>query len=82
MTELTDKEALLENAGYRYHFDRMIYFNRGARKAFSLEFVEDHPRQEIQRILDEPSPEDGWTFYFNEPASENVRRELAAALRR
>ena len=26
MTELIDKEAVLENAGYRYHFDRMIYF--------------------------------------------------------
>ena len=33
----------------RYHFDRMIYFNRAARRAFSLEFVEDHSRQELQR---------------------------------
>ena len=49
MTELTEKEALLENAGYKYHFDRMIYFNRGTRKAFSLEFVEDHSHQEIQQ---------------------------------
>lgn len=82
MTELTEKEVLLENAGYKYHFDRMIYFNRGTRKAFSLEFVEDNPRQEIQRLVDEPPSQEGWVFYFNEPASENIKRQLAAALDR
>lgn len=53
MTELTEKEVLLENSGYRYHFDRMIYFNRAARRAFSIEFVEDHSFQEIQQLVNE-----------------------------
>ncbi len=79
MTELTEKEALLENAGYRYHFDRMIYFNRGSRKAFSLEFVEDHSRQEIQHLVDEPPPDHGWAFYFNEPPSNGIKRQLINA---
>jgi len=80
MTELTAKEDLLENAGYKYHFDRMIYFNRETRRAFSLEFVEDHSREEIQRLLDEPVLQEGWDFHFNERASDSIKRQLAAAL--
>jgi hypothetical protein len=80
MTELTEKEILLESAGYTYHFGRMIYFNRGARKAFSLEFIEDHPHEEIRRLIGEPASQEGWVFYFNEPASEGIKRQLAAAL--
>jgi hypothetical protein len=80
MSEATDKETLLEGAGYRYHFDRMIYFNREVRKAFSHEFVEDHSIDEIQHSLNAPGAEDNWTFYFNEPPSEYVRRELSSAL--
>jgi hypothetical protein len=78
MTDLTEKEELLENSGYRYHFDRMIYFNRAARRAFSLEFVEDRSQQEIQKLLEIPATDD-WVFYFNEPPSDRVKRELAEA---
>ena len=77
MTDLTEKEALLEKSGYRYHFDRMIYFNRTDRRAFSLEFVEDHSQEDIQKLLEIPVTDD-WVFYFNKPASDRVKRELAA----
>ena len=80
MTELTEKEALLEASGYRYHFDRMIYFNRATRRALSLEFVEDHSLDEIQDLVNELPAPNGWTFYFNQPASDRVQRELAEAL--
>lgn len=80
MTELTEKEALLEASGYRYHFDRMIYFNQVARQALSLEFVEDHSVEQIRDVLHQGSAANGWTFYFNEPPSDRVRRELAEAL--
>jgi hypothetical protein len=80
MTDLTEKEKLLENSGYAYHFDRMIYFNRTARQAFSLEFVEDHSREEIQKLLSEAPTTDSWVFHFNELPSDRVRRELAEAL--
>jgi hypothetical protein len=79
MTDLTEKEQLLENSGYRYHFDRMIYFNRSVRRAFSLEFVEDHSQQEIQKLLETPATND-WGFHFNGPLSDRVKRELAEAL--
>ena len=81
MTDLTEKEVLLENSSYRYHFDRMIYFNRSAKRAFSLEFVEDKSKQEIQRLLSEVPSANGWIFHFNnEPPSERVKRELAETL--
>ena len=79
MTDLTEKEQLLESSGYRYHFDRMIYFSRSVRRAFSLEFVEDHSRQEIQKLLEMPATDD-WVFHFNESLSDRVKRELAEAL--
>ena len=80
MTELTEKETLLESAGYRYHFDRMIYFNRSSRRALSLEFVEDHPLDEIKGVLKQKPDTNGWTFYFNSPPSERVQRELSEVL--
>jgi hypothetical protein len=79
MTDMTEKEHLLENSGYRYQFDRMIYFNRSVRRAFSLEFIEDHSLQEIQSLLEIPATND-WAFHFNRPVSDRVRRELAEAL--
>jgi hypothetical protein len=79
MTDLTEKEELLESSGYRYHFDRMMYFNRAARQAFSLEFVEGHSQREIEELLETPATND-WVFHFNEPPSDRVKRELAEAL--
>jgi hypothetical protein len=79
MTDLTEKEELLESSGYRYQFDRMIYCNRAVRRAFSLEFVEDHSQQEIQKLLETPATKE-WVFHFNEPPSDRVKRELAEAL--
>lgn len=79
MTELTEKEELLESSGYRYHFDRMIYFNRAVRRAFSLEFVEDHSQQEIHTLLRSPATNE-WIFHFNQPLSGRIRQELAEAL--
>lgn len=80
MTELTKKEALLEASGYRYHFDRMIYFNRTKRQALSLEFVEDHSLKQIRGLVDKRPAENGWDFYFNDPPSDRVKRDLADAL--
>jgi hypothetical protein len=75
-----DKGQLLEQAGYAYGFDRMIYFNRQDRKAFSLEFVEDHTESEIQRLISEATGGAEWRFYFNSPPSDSVKRELERVL--
>ena len=81
MPSTTNKRQILEEAGYAYSFDRMIYINRHARKAFSLEFVEDHAEVELESRINEPSSTSGeWRFYFNAAPSEAVKRELAALL--
>ena len=80
MTDSQDKKATLERAGYHYNFDRMLYVHRGQRKAFSVEFVDDHTTVEIQRLIDEHPAANEWSFYFNEPVSVGVRRELQRVL--
>lgn len=74
------KVDLLKNAEYRYNFDRDIYFNRGTKKAFSLEFVDDADEKELAALIAANSNVNGWTFYFNSGPSESVRRELESVL--
>ena len=47
MGQVDRKEQILQQAGYAYSFDRMIYFNRRTKKAFSVEFVEDYNSPQI-----------------------------------
>jgi hypothetical protein len=79
MSELLDIERLLESSGYRYHFARMHFVNRAAKRVFSIEFVESHSLQEFQKLLETPATNE-WTFYFNEPPSDWVRGELIRIL--
>jgi hypothetical protein len=75
------KKDILRQANYWYNFDRDIFYNREAKKAFSLEFVDDKPEDEIRRRINESTNGNGWTFYFNSPPSEGVRRVLEEVLR-
>lgn len=74
------KSDILFEANYRYNFDRDLWINREAKKAFSIEFVDDEPEQEIVRRIGEPTGGNGWTFYFNLPPSDGVKRELERVL--
>ena len=74
------KKDILREADYRYNFDRDIYFNRKAKKAFSLEFVDDKPEEELAQRIRESTDSTGWTFYFNSPPSESVKRVLERVL--
>jgi len=74
------KKDILKEADYRYNFDRDIYFNRKAKKAFSLEFVDDKPEEELVRRIRESPSGAGWTFYFNSAPPEGVMRELERVL--
>ena len=53
MTDLLAKRQILKEAGYVYNFDREVYVNRGAKKAFSLEFVEDKSEDDLRRSIAE-----------------------------
>jgi hypothetical protein len=81
MATAATKTRILENAGYAYSFDRMIYINRRTKKAFSFEFVDDHSEEVLRSCIDEPTREGEWRFYFNSAPSEAVKRELETVLR-
>jgi len=74
------KKDILKNAQYWYDFDRDLFYNRTAKKAFSLEFVDDKPEEEILRRMHESTNGSGWTFYFNSGPSDGVKRELERVL--
>ena len=65
---------------YIYRFDREVYSNRAQKKAFRIEFVEDHTEEELQEYINEQRSDREWRFYFNSEPSGSVQRELAAAL--
>lgn len=80
MQTLVTKKQLLEDAGYRYSFDRMLYFNQDTKKFFSAEFVDDHSEDELQACINEKSNGTEWRFYFNSQPSVAVKRELGSVL--
>jgi hypothetical protein len=81
MPRLSTKTHLLDDAGYVYNFDRMMYINRQVKKAFSIEFIDDQPETEIVSRIQEPNQEADWHFYTSLPMSEGSRKELKRVLR-
>ncbi len=79
MRQYATNDLILEEAGYSYNFDRALYINRHLKKAFSIEFVEDHTDEEIKVRMSQKSA-GGWQFYFNSEPSESVKRELERIL--
>jgi hypothetical protein len=81
MPRLTEsKTDILDEAGYAYSFDRGMYINRKTKKAFSVEFVQDHREDQIRQYIREHTDGPGWRFYFNSPPSESVKHELECVL--
>ena len=77
---MSNKEPLLKAKKYVYNFDRMAYFNRAAKKAFSVEWVEDHTDDELRRALDEPNDSGEWQVYVEPRPSERVINEFLAEI--
>jgi len=80
MPRQPEKTHLLDSAGYAYNFDRMMYINRQAKKAFSIEFIDDNPKAVIASRIQEPNPEEEWRFYTSLQMSEGTRKELKRVL--
>jgi hypothetical protein len=74
------KRDILRQANYRYNFDRDMYYNRQAKKAFSLEFVDDEDEDVLSQCINEITNGNGWKFYFHSHPSEAVKRELESVL--
>jgi|HubBroStandDraft_5_1064220.scaffolds.fasta_scaffold211408_2 hypothetical protein len=80
-TAVATKKAILDRAGYAYDFNHMLYFNRHAKKAFSVEFVDDNTPEELARRIGEPTGAQRWEFYVSyPPVPDSVRKQLEAAL--
>ncbi len=78
---LATKGQILQDAGYAYNFDQMVYFNRAMKKVFSIEFVEDHDETELRKCISEETNGSDWRFYFNNRfPPEAVKRELENVL--
>lgn len=73
------KRDILLNAGYKYDFNRALYVNRAAKKAFSLEFVDDKSEGELAQRIRETNG-NAWKFYFNVDPSDGIKRELERTL--
>lgn len=76
----TDKEAILKAAGYVYNFDRMTYYNRATRKAFSVDWVDNKRVEDLRRALDEPNDSDGWQLYAEPRPPQSVINEFLAEI--
>jgi len=74
------KRDILRQANYKYNFDRDLFYNRQAKKAFSIEFVDDNREDVLARYISENTNGNGWRFYFNSEPSESVKRELESVL--
>jgi hypothetical protein len=72
------REPALRAAGYAYLFDRMAYFNRETKKVFSVEWLEDHPVEDLQRALVEPNDSGEWRLYVDQMPPQHVIEALLA----
>jgi hypothetical protein len=74
------KDPILRAAGYAYNFDRLAYYNRSAKKAFSVEWVEDHTDKELREELSKTNNSGEWLVYAEPQPSERVKREFLAEI--
>jgi len=81
MVDSREKERILREAGYRYQFERSLYFNATSRKIFSVEAIDDHPVEWLMARIDEPNPGSDWKLYFNSPPSEATTSSILGGFR-
>jgi hypothetical protein len=77
------KSQILDESGYVYNFDRRLYVSRREKKAFSLPFLESHSEAEIEQCIKSAqggANGGGWHFFFNEPPSNSVTKQLVNLL--
>ncbi|MGD0724356.1 MAG: hypothetical protein ABSB63_02210 [Spirochaetia bacterium] len=71
-----EKYNLLSQHGFINHFNRSAYFSRQLRKFFSLEAIEDHGFEWLRERVESPNTTQTWQFYFNQPPSQEILREI------
>ena len=78
----SEKTHLLDRAGYVYNFERMMYINRQAKKAFSYEYIDDNPVSEIESKIQGPEQANvgDWNIYTSLHMPEGIKKELIRVL--
>jgi hypothetical protein len=71
---------ILQQANYRYNYDRDMYINRDEKKGFSLEFVADSSEDAIRTSIAEVTDKARWKFYTNLLLTEGIQQELERVL--
>jgi len=80
MDTTPEKEEVLRNAGFRYHFDRMAYVNRKTKQVVSVEAVADHSQEWLGQVVAQANESGDWQFYFEQPPSPGVIQAFLAEL--
>ena len=75
-----DKIAFLESHGFRYIFDRDVFFSVDSKKCISLEYAKDHELAELQELVASPNETGRWLFHFNEQPSRTLQAQLSQVL--
>ena len=76
------KQNILENSGFFYDLDKMIYFNTREKKVFSFQALSDHPIDWLKSKLLEQNAGREWKFYFNSPPEDDVKERIKKYLER
>lgn len=80
MATSNTKEKILKDKGFKYHFIRMIYFNRKIKKIFSFEAIDHNNESWLIQKINEKNKEK-WQFYFNNPPpSDSLKAEVIKEL--
>ena len=78
--QTSEKIAYLEGSGFRYMFDRDVFFNVDSRKCVSLEYAEDHSLAELEELVASPNETGRWRLYFNVEPSPALQNEISQML--
>ncbi len=80
MATSKSKEKILEDNDFKYHFIRMIYFNKKIKKIFSYVAIDDHDEAWLMKKIQENN-KGSWQFYFNNPPpSDSIKNEVIREL--
>lgn len=81
MTIASSKISILKQAGYKYHFDRGIYYNIKSKKIFSEVAVDDNGEKWLKDNITENNNNE-WRCYFNiEPDKVKINEILKDILK-
>ncbi|CZG59577.1 hypothetical protein [Legionella pneumophila] len=78
MSNLNSKEQILEDNGFTYIPDRMIYVNKQKKKIFTHEAVEDHDEKWLNDNLNKSNTD--WEFYSNGNISKEEKEAIIKRL--